>query len=134
MPHRKTIPGVWRRYPQRYRLKGNRCETCGEYFFPPRVVCPNCRRKGKLVDYEFSGNGKIESFTIVYTPPDGMEMQAPYVLALVRLEEGPLVTAQIVDVDKDEVDIGMPVKLVFRRISEDRDDGVINYGYKFTPV
>ncbi len=134
MPHRTSVAGFWRRYPQRYRLVGSKCETCGTYYFPPRQICPKCRRKGKIVPYIFSGNGKIESYTIVHTPPDGMEDQAPYVLAIIRLEEGPMLTAQVVDVDPSEVKIGMPVKMVFRKISEDGEDGLINYGYKFEPV
>ncbi len=133
MPHRSSVPGVWRRYPQRYRLVGNKCETCGTYYFPPRTICPKCRRKGKLVEYQFKGKGTIESYTVVHTPPDGMEDQAPYVLAIVKLEEGPMLTSQIVNVDPKDVKIGMPVRLVFRKISEQGDDGLINYGYKFEP-
>ncbi len=129
-----SVPAVWRRYPQRYRLVGSKCETCGEFFFPPRIICPNCRRKGKVVEYQFSGRGVVESYTVVHTPPADMEDQAPYVLAIVRLEEGPMLTAQIVDVDPREVKIGMPVRMVFRRISEDGEDGLINYGYKFAPL
>ncbi len=134
MPHRSSVPAVWRRYPQRYRLVGNKCETCGNYYFPPKTVCPVCRRKGKLVEYQFSGKGRIESYTVVYTPPDGMEDQAPYVLAIIKLDEGPMLTAQVVDVEPSEVKIGMPVELVFRRISEDGDSGLISYGYKFRPA
>ncbi len=132
MPHRSTVPGVWRRYPQRYRLVGSKCETCGTYYFPPRDVCPKCRTKTKMVEYEFSGKGTVESFTVVHTPPDNMEKQAPYVLAIIKLEEGPMLTAQVIDVDPKDVRIGMPVKPVFRKISEDGESGLISYGYKFT--
>jgi len=58
----------------------------------------------------------------------------PYTVALVRLEEGPLVTAQLTGVDADEVDIGMPVEMVTRKMREYGEDGVIVYGYKFRPV
>ena len=36
---------TWRHIQQRYNLIGSKCNTCGELFFPSRVVCPNCRRK-----------------------------------------------------------------------------------------
>jgi hypothetical protein len=52
---------------------------------------------------------------------------------MVRLEEGPLVTAQLTDVDGVEVSIGMPVEMVTRKIRENADNGYIVYGYKFRP-
>jgi uncharacterized OB-fold protein len=58
----------------------------------------------------------------------------PYTVALVRLEEGPLVTAQITDVDADQVSIGMPVEMVTRRVQTSGEQGAIVYGYKFRPV
>jgi len=130
MPHQQSVSNVWRRYPQRYYLQGNKCQTCGTPYFPPRVVCPKCRRKGKLEPYQFDGTGKIETYTKVHVAPDGME--APYYLAVVTLENGARLTAQIVGTET--VEIGMPVKLMFRKIAEDGDSGLIHYGYKFTPI
>ena len=37
-------PRFWRSIPQRYNLSGTHCTRCNEYFFPPRNLCPNCRR------------------------------------------------------------------------------------------
>ena len=128
-----SIPLLWRRYPQRYRLEGNKCENCGTHYFPPRIVCPKCRRRGKLVSHTFSGKGTVESYTVVHVPPDEMAGQEPYVLALVRLEEGPVITSVLCDVSPERVRIGMPVKLAFRKISEQGPDGLVCYGYKFTP-
>jgi uncharacterized OB-fold protein len=54
-------------------------------------------------------------------------------VALIRLEEGPLVTAQLTDVAPEEVSIGQPVEMVTRKIREDGPDGLIVYGYKFRP-
>jgi uncharacterized OB-fold protein len=47
------------------------------------------------------------------------------------LDEGPLVTAQLTDVDPDELEIGMPVEMVTRKLREEGEDGLIVYGYKF---
>ncbi len=133
MAEQGSIPLIWRRYPQRYRLEGNKCENCGTYFFPPRLVCPNCRRRGSLTKHVFSGKGVVESYTVVHVPPDEMAGQEPYVLALVRLEEGPVVTAVVTDVDPEDVKIGTRVRLAFRRISEQGESGLVCYGYKFAP-
>ena len=58
---------------------------------------------------------------------------APYTVALVKLEEGPLITAQLTDVANDAVEIGMPVEMVTRKLSVQGDEGLIVYGYKFRP-
>ena len=56
-------------------------------------------------------------------------------MALVKLEEGPMVTAQLTDVDNSEVQIGMPVEMVTRKMRNDGDErGLIVYGYKFRPA
>jgi uncharacterized protein len=54
---------------------------------------------------------------------------------LVKLEEGPIVTAQLTDLGSDRVDIGTPVEMVTRRLRSDGDErGMLVYGYKFRPV
>jgi uncharacterized OB-fold protein len=53
---------------------------------------------------------------------------------LVKLAEGPLITAQLTDVSPDRVEIGMPVEMVTRKVREFGEDGIIVYGYKFRPV
>ncbi|MFN4295192.1 MAG: Zn-ribbon domain-containing OB-fold protein, partial [Thermoflexales bacterium] len=68
-------------------------------------------------------------------PPAGFEDYAPYTVALVKLEEGPIVTAQLTDVNSKDIKIGMPVEMVTRKIRTDGDErGMIVYGYKFRPV
>jgi uncharacterized OB-fold protein len=70
----------------------------------------------------------------VHNAPQGYKEYVPYAVALVKLEEGPLVTAQLTDVAPRDVEIGMPVEMVTRKIREFDDDGVIVYGYKFRPA
>jgi uncharacterized protein len=85
--------------------------------------------------FQFSGRGEIYSFTTVYEPPAGFEENAPYTVALIKLEEGPMVTAQLTDLGDAVVEIGMPVEMVTRRLRQDGDErGLIVYGYKFRPV
>lgn len=122
---------TWRHIPQRYNLIGTKCTTCGKVYFPPRVICPECRRNGKLENIQFKGTGKIHSFSIVRTPIDDFKTIAPYPVAIIELDEGAKVTSQIVDADIDNIEIGDPVEMVFRKIREDGEDGVISYGFKF---
>lgn len=73
--------------------------------------------------------GVVESFTIVYNAPAGFEDHVPYILALIKLENGEKVTSQIVDSDK--VEIGSKVEPCLRKIYTDEDYGLLHYGTKF---
>jgi len=127
-----SVARFWRKIPQRYNLAGTQCTTCGRYFFPPRNLCPDCRRAGKIRQHRFSGLGKVVTYTVIRSASEQFEQMTPYVLAIVELDEGPRLTAQLV-CSPDEVRIGMRVRPVFRRISADGESGVIHYGTKFAP-
>lgn len=122
----------WRTRNQRYALVGEVCEGCGSKIFPPRDICPECEAPAKT-PFTFSGLGEVYSYSTVYHAPEGYDEHVPYTVALVRLEEGPLVTAQLTDADPEEVAVGMPVEMVTRKIRQEGDRGVIVYGYKFRP-
>lgn len=81
-----------------------------------------------------SGQGEVYSYSTMYNAPQGYEDQKPYTIALIRLDEGPMVTAQLTDVNPDAVRIGMRVEMVTRKLREDGDEGQIIYGYKFRPL
>jgi len=123
----------WRLNAQRYQLIGEVCPKCNGKIFPPRDVCPYCADDHAQPEYKFSGQGEVYSYTTVNKAPEGYEEMAPYTVALVKLEEGPLVTAQLTDVANDAVSIGMPVEMVTRKLYTQGDEGLIVYGYKFRP-
>lgn len=123
----------WRLKQQRYALVGEVCPHCQNKIFPPRNVCPECGHEARDT-YQFSGRGEVYSFTTVRTAPAGFEHNAPYTVALVKLEEGPMVTAQLTDLAEEPVRIGMPVEMVTRKLRSDGDKGMLVYGYKFRPV
>ena len=128
------IPRHWRLKKQRLALIGEVCPHCQAKIFPARDVCPECGGEAKTA-FRFSGRGEVYSFTAMYIVPVGFEQSAPYTVALVKLEEGPVVTAQLTDVGEQEVKIGTPVEMVTRRIRQDGDErGILVYGYKFRPV
>ena len=125
---------AWREYPQRYRLEAARCTGCGKISYPPRVVCPGCHGR-EFETVTLSREGTVVTFTVVHVPPTGFEGQVPLILVLVELEEGVRTMVQLADVaDPSEVRIGMPVRLEFRKISEDGEAGTINYGHKAVPA
>jgi uncharacterized OB-fold protein len=128
------IPRHWRLKQQRYALVGEICPHCQGKIFPPRDVCPYCGGEAKQ-QYAFSGRGEVYSYTVMHDAPTGFEENTPYTVALVKLEEGPMVTAQLTDLGEQPVAVGMPVEMVTRRIRSDGDQrGMLVYGYKFRPV
>ena len=128
------IPRHWRLQKQRYGMVGEVCEHCNAKVFPPRDICPECGQEAKTL-YAFSGHGEIYSYTTIFDAPAGFEESAPYTVAMIKLEEGPLVTAQLTDLENREVEIGMPVEMVTRKLRNATDErGLIVYGYKFRPV
>ena len=123
----------WRLNDQRYRLEGNACANCGAKYFPPRAVCNNCRGTDFTL-FQFSGRGELYSFTTMREAPSGYEGNLPYVVAMVKLDEGPMIEAQLTDVNSDELKIGQCVEMVTRKLREYGEKGTIVYGYKFRPV
>jgi uncharacterized OB-fold protein len=100
------------------RIMGTRCKKCGRLYFPPRADCANCL-SSDIEWIPLSGRGKLVTYTTAYFAPAGFE--APYILALAELEEGVRVfTRMSKDFGKDEIKIGMDVKLVPVRLDDER--------------
>jgi len=116
---------------QRLRFEGQRCTACGAVQFPQQLACSSCH-KTTLAPHALSGRGTVYSFSEMGNPPKGFS--GPYTVALVQLEEGILVSAQLTDVEADQVTIGMPVEVVTRRLQACEPEGLLVYGYKFRPV
>jgi uncharacterized OB-fold protein len=123
----------WRLKDQRYRLEGAACTHCGAKFFPPRQVCTECKSRN-LQPYQFSGHGELYSFTTLYQAPLGFEGGVPYAVGMIKLDEGPMIEAQLTDVNPADLKIGQRVEMVTRKLRELGEEGLIVYGYKFRPV
>ncbi len=120
----------WREFPQRYRLEAAKCTGCEKVLYPPRVVCPKCRGRS-FENIILPREGTVVTFTVVRVPPAGFTEQTPLPIALVEVMDGVRLMVQIGDIaDPSEIEIGMPVRLEFRRISWDGEAGLIFYGHK----
>ena len=102
------------------KLMGARCETCGRLYVPPRPLCPHCYGE-QMAWVEVSGNGKLAAFTSVFIGPTAMiaagyDRTKPYMTGIVQLDEGPLISAQILGLDAAHPDvnaIGTPLTASF---------------------
>lgn len=119
--------------PTFYRLEASRCSACRLIEFPPRLRCRHCGAE-EMEPAKLSGRGKILSYTRVYQPARGFRDAAGSVTALIELQEGVRVIAQLTDVDAEDVATGQDVEMVVRRLRADEEQGMLVYGYKFRPV
>lgn len=129
---KESIPQSWRLIGARYRLEGKKCETCNKIYFPPRDLCNECGKE-TVGPTLLSGKGELLSYTTVYDAPSNMELEVPYDIGIIKLDEGPSVTGIITGIDPENVKIGMRVERAFRKLGKQPGTSVIVYGYKFFP-
>jgi hypothetical protein len=117
-----------REIPHRYRLEAQKFDS-GYVSLPRRYIDPTSGSKN-YENIKLSGSGKILSYTIINIAADQFAKNAPYPVAVIETDEGARLTAQVVDCDPGDVKIGARVQLGFRKIVEEGESGIINYGYK----
>lgn len=89
------------------------CSQCGTNFFTPQIACPKCLSESWSWQ-ESSGQGVLYSATVVHKPPyPGIEV--PYVFAIVALDEGWSMLANILGCEPREARIGMRVRVNWQR-------------------
>jgi len=126
-------PRYTREIPQRYRLEAGKCKSCNYIAFPPRLICPECKSR-EFETIKLSEEGTILTYTVIHVAPANFELESPYAIGIIELNDGAKLTAQIVDCAPEELEIGKKVKLVFRKIQSEGESGILCYGYKCIPV
>lgn len=95
------------------------CKECENHIFYPRAVCPHCS-SDNLAWVNASGNGTVYSYTIVENnPPSAFTNDVPYVVAVVRLDEGVQMLSNIVGCDPADVRCDMPVRVTFEKLDDE---------------
>jgi uncharacterized OB-fold protein len=103
-----------------HKLMGARCKDTGSVFLPPRPMNPETYT-ANMEWVEFSGRGRLAAYSVISIGPSqmieaGYDRKKPYCAGIVELEEGPKISAQILDVDvcnPGQIQIGMPVEIAF---------------------
>ncbi len=124
---------MWRKLNSRYNMVGSECKNCRTVYFPSRIVCKNCGRDTKMEHRKLKGDGEVYSYTHIHVPAEAFREQAPYTIAVVKTPEGPLVEGHIVETEK-KIEIGTKVRMVFRKMHTDADQGLIIYQFKFEAI
>jgi len=100
-------------------LRLQRCKDCRHVWYPAGTNCPKCLS----TSFEWgpmSGRGTVWSFIVYHHCwHRGFEKEIPYNVAMIQLEEGPIVISNIVDVKNEAIKVGMPVKVVFEAATDE---------------
>jgi uncharacterized OB-fold protein len=119
----KLIPQVTRELKpffdaaRNHQLAVQKCDNCGTLRFPAAPLCLACDSP-KSSWVTVSGRGKVFSFTVMhraYHPA----FKAPYTLAVIELDEGVRITSNVVGIEPSKVKCGMPVEVMFDKLSEE---------------
>lgn len=102
---------------RQHRLVLPRCRACGNVWFPPYAICGRCQSRDREW-IEASGRGTVFG-AAVFHRPYLRAFEVPYHVALVQLEEGPMMYGNVVDADHDDVVAGMPVEVVFDDVTDE---------------
>ena len=100
------------------------CTSCGTLMFPPRLHCTSCFKRGTKWK-ALSGRGKLRSFTVIHIASSTHADDAPFIVAIVGLKEGPSITARLVGVDPlkpEDIKVSTSVVADFEEVPGDSPD------------
>ena len=104
---------------KRHELLLAECNSCSKVHLPPSPVCPFCFADD-LGWRKASGRGTVSAWTVVHREWfAAFRDDLPYNAAQIKLEEGPRLTANIVNVDNDKLAVGMAVEVLFDDVTDD---------------
>lgn len=129
-----SLTVLWRKRKMILGFVGQRCRKCGTPQFPvmPMCVNPACNATGQFEDYGFSDKmGKVQMFTGDLLSPS---VDPPAVYGLVSFDQGGKGFLDFTDCDVNQVKVGMPVRMSFRRRYQDRARGFTGYFWKAVPL
>ncbi len=128
---RTSLPQLWRDRQWVFRFHGHKCKKCGKTQFPMQQFCMYCQAPEEFLEEIPLSDRKGTLFTF------SMDERAPVVdppnvLGVVNLEGGGRFFSQMTDRDVNNIKVGMPMEVTFRRIHDAL--GVHNYFWKCKPV
>lgn len=95
VPPADEITKDWWDATGEHRLTVQTCGACGHVQHPPRALCTACDSMEHLSQTDVSGAGEVDSYTVIQRAPRP-EVEVPYTVARVRLDEGPILLTRLV--------------------------------------
>jgi len=104
---------------KRGELRLQWCSDCNSCWHPPSPVCPDCASSN--VEWRpSSGRGRLYSYSICESPVHpSFADKVPYIVALVRLQEGPMIVTNLIDISPREISIGQILEVVFTPLNSE---------------
>ena len=133
-PARTAMTTLWRKRQMLLGLVGGLCEACGTAQFPKMDICvnPGCGALRTQQDYEFADvPATIKTFTADLL---AVSVDPPHCYGMIQFDGGGRFMADFTDCTKDDLKVGLPMRMVFRKRSQDQEHGFVNYFWKATPA
>ena len=99
------------------KLNIQKCGSCGTFCHPPQPICPDCRTIDRTWE-AVSGKGRVYSW-VTYQDSPHPGFKAPYTVVLVELDEGVRMVSRMVDVNPDDIETGMTVRVTFQKVTDE---------------
>jgi uncharacterized OB-fold protein len=108
------------------KIYTTKCQKCQKMHFPPVADCGGCG-SSEMDWVKLDGRGEVVTFTEVFVKPASFSDQKPYIVAIARLKEGVKALAWLTGISREDVKVGLKVRLIARVISDER------VTYEFVP-
>ncbi len=133
-PTQTATTVLWRKNKMILGLVGGKCKRCGTPQFPKMDICvnPACGAFHSQEDYEFADvPARVKTFTADML---SVSVDPPAIYGMVQFEDGGRMVADFTDCELDDLKVGLPVQMVFKRKGVDAERGFVNYFWKAVPL
>jgi 3-hydroxy-3-methylglutaryl CoA synthase/NAD(P)-dependent dehydrogenase (short-subunit alcohol dehydrogenase family)/putative sterol carrier protein len=133
-PTQTATTVLWRKNKMILGLVGGKCKECGTPQFPKMDICvnPDCGAFHSQEDYEFADvPARVKTFTGDML---SVSVDPPAIYGMVQFEGGGRLLADFTDCELDDLKVGLPVQMAFKRKGVDQERGFVNYFWKAVPV
>ncbi len=133
-PTQTATTVLWRKNKMILGLVGGKCLTCDTPQFPKMDICvnPECGAVYSQVDYEFADvPAKVKTFTGDLL---SVSVDPPAIYGMVQFEGGGRMMADFTDCRLEDIQVGLPVHMEFKRKGVDKERGFSNYFWKAVPI
>jgi len=133
-PTQTATTVLWRKNKMILGLVGGKCKECGTPQFPKMDICvkPGCGAFYSQEDYEFADvPARVKTFTADML---SISVDPPAIYGMVQFEGGGRLVADFTDCELDDLKVGLPVQMAFKRKGVDKERGFVNYFWKAVPI
>jgi len=133
-PSQTALTALWRNRKMILGLVGGICRQCGTPQYPRMDVCvnPACGAVHSQDDYRFADvPARVKSFTgdmLAYS------VDPPAIYGMIQFEGGGRMMADFTDCEQDDLEVGLPARMAFRKHAVDRERGFTGYFWKAVPL